>query len=56
MTNQHGENYIPWLSRGKPLKTRTAEEIKSLILGTNEVKEVVAAMVRERAKKLKDHF
>jgi hypothetical protein len=44
------------LSRGKELKVRTTEEIKNLILDNNEVKEVMASMARERAKKLADHF
>lgn len=52
MSNQHGENYVPWMSRGKELKVRTTEEIKNMILANHEVKEVMAAMVRERAKKL----
>jgi len=38
------------------LKVRTPEEMKSLILNNNEVKEVIASMARERAKKLADHF
>lgn len=50
MSAQHGENYIPWLSRGKPLKVRSSEEIKNLILGTHEVKEVIASLVREKTK------
>ena len=56
MSNQHGENYVPFLSRGKELKVRTPDEIKNLILANNEVKEVMAAMARERTKKLADHF
>jgi hypothetical protein len=52
----HGENLLPWLSRGQPLKVRTTDEMKQMILGNHEVKEVIASMVRERAKKLADHF
>ena len=36
------------------MKTRTIDEMKNMILSTNEVKEVMANMVRERAKKLTD--
>jgi hypothetical protein len=28
MSNRHGENYLPFLKRGKELKTKTPEEIK----------------------------
>lgn len=49
MSNLHGENYIPWLSRGKPLKVKTPEEMKQAILNAPEVKEVIADLVRERA-------
>lgn len=50
MGNLHGENYIPWLSRGKDLKVKTPEEMKNAILNCPEVKEVIADLVREKTK------
>ena len=32
MGSKHGENYIPWISRGKELKVRTPEELRVIIL------------------------
>jgi hypothetical protein len=48
MSNNHGENFIPFYTRGKPVQVRTTEEMKRLILGSDEVREVLAQVVRER--------
>jgi len=50
MTTKHGENYLPWATRGKPLKIRTPDEIKHMILNSHHVKEVIAKIAREKAK------
>lgn len=50
MGNLTGENFLPWLSRGKELKIRTPDEMKLSILSAPEVKEVIADLVRERTK------
>ncbi len=50
MGNLTGENFLPWLSRGKELKVRSPEEMKISILNAPEVKEVIADLVRERTK------
>lgn len=52
----HGENYVPWLSRGKPLRVRSPEEVKQAILGAAEVKEVIAALVREKSAQYQGHL
>jgi hypothetical protein len=50
MGSMHGENYLPWYSRGKELKVRSMEEMKSLILTSDEVKTAIANLARERTK------
>jgi hypothetical protein len=50
MKGNFGENFLPWSSVGKPFFTRSPDEIKSLILQSDEVKDVIASLVRERAK------
>lgn len=57
MSNTHGENFMPWLyKRGKEVQTRTPEDIRRLVLGAEEVREVIAQTVRERTEKYKQHF
>jgi hypothetical protein len=45
-----GHNYMPWSNVGKTIVVRSPDEIKKMILGSDEVKEVMHALVRERAK------
>lgn len=45
-----GSNILPWSTVGKQISVRSPEEIKNLILGSEEVREVMHAMVREKAK------
>jgi hypothetical protein len=45
MSNLSGENFLPFSSMGKQIKVRPSEELKQLILGSDEVKEVVAQVV-----------
>jgi hypothetical protein len=56
MSNKHGENFIPFYTRGKPVQVRTTEEMKRLILGSDEVREVLAQVVRERTEQYKHHY
>ena len=57
MSAQHGENYLPyWYSRGKPLKVRTPEEMKRMILSSEQVKRAMALLVSERAKAYEGHL
>lgn len=56
MSSKHGENYLPWSQMGKPLNVRSKEEIKFKILNSVEVKEAMAALGRERAKKYEGHL
>lgn len=42
MAAQHGENYLPWYSRGQPLKVRTNDEMKQLILESEDVRKAIA--------------
>ena len=50
------ENFVPWSNVGKPLNVRTPDELKVLILGTDEVKDIMATLVRERAKQYQNHL
>lgn len=46
MSNRHGENYIPFLERGKGINVRTPEETKMRILNAEEVKGIIDQMVQ----------
>ncbi len=39
---------MPFYTRGKALQVRTVEELKRLILDTEDVKNAIATVVRER--------
>lgn len=56
MSNKHGENFIPFYTRGKPVQVRTPDEIKSLIINSDDVRDVIAQVVRDRTEKYKQHF
>lgn len=56
MGSKHGENYLPWYSRGKELKVRSIDEMKSIILGSDDVKLAIANLARERTKKYEGHL
>lgn len=56
MANFSGENFLPFSSLGKPIKVRSSEEMKRLILGGDEVKEVIAQVVNQRTSKYKQHY
>jgi hypothetical protein len=56
MSNKHGENFIPFYTRGKPVQVRTSEELKRLILNADDVREVIAQVVRERTEQYKHHY
>jgi hypothetical protein len=56
MSNRHGEGYVPFYTRGKSLQVRTVEELKRLILDTDDVKNAIATMVRERTEQYKHHY
>jgi hypothetical protein len=53
MANAPGERFLPFVMQGKVVQTRTAEEMRKLILGSDEVKDVIAQTVRERTEKYK---
>ena len=42
MSGAHLENFIPFRSHGKELQVRTADELKLLVIGSDEVREVIA--------------
>ena len=44
-----GSNLFPWSRVGKPIVVRSPEEITQMILASDEVKEVMSSMVKERA-------
>jgi hypothetical protein len=56
MSNKHGENFIPYYTRGKPVQVRSIDELKRLILNSDDVRDVVAQVVRERTEQYKHHF
>ena len=42
MSSHMVENYIPLYGKGTPIKVRPIEEMKMLILESNDVKEAIA--------------
>jgi hypothetical protein len=56
MSNKHGENFIPFFTRGKPIKIRTPDEIMRLILDSDDVKDAIAKVVNERTEQYKHHY
>ncbi len=42
MSNKHGENFIPFDTRGKPVQVRSPDDMKRLILNSDDVREVIA--------------
>jgi hypothetical protein len=56
MGNTHGENLIPFYSMGKPVKVRTIEELKNLILSSEDVRDVIAETVGKRTAQYQYHF
>ena len=56
MSNKHGENYLPFNQRGKPLRVKTPEEIRQRLLNAPDVREVIMKMVEERAKEFEGHY
>ena len=42
MSNKHGENFIPFYTRGKPVQVRSTDDMKRLILNSDDVREVIA--------------
>lgn len=56
MAARHGENFIPWYSRGKPLIVRSKKDLIEIILKSDDVKEAIALVARERAKQYEGHL
>ena len=56
MAARHGENFIPWYSRGKALNVRSKKELIDIILQSDDVKEAIALVARERAKQYEGHL
>ena len=56
MKSKFGENFLPWIKFGKTMNLKTPDEIKQVILGSDEVKDVMANLARQRAKQYENHL
>jgi len=56
MSNKQGDNFIPFYNRGRELKLRPIEELKRLILDSDDVKDAIAKVVRERTEMYKHYY
>lgn len=56
MSANLGENLIPFYSRGKPVVVRTPEEMKTLILNSDDVRDAIAGLVRQKTQLYQHKF
>ena len=56
MASKHLENFIPYLALGKEVKVRTIEELKNIVLNSDDVRDVIVKVVKERTEQYRHHY